>query len=30
MDHDELARETTRVRVQARQTYVFAEAWRLG
>jgi mannose/cellobiose epimerase-like protein (N-acyl-D-glucosamine 2-epimerase family) len=30
LDHDELDRETTRVRVQARQTYVFAEAWRLG
>lgn len=30
LDHDELARETTRVRVQARQTYLFAEAWRLG
>src|SRR3990167_5448258 len=30
LDHDILPRETTRVRVQARQTYVFAEAWRLG
>ena len=30
LDHDEAAREVTRVRVQARQTYVFAEAWRLG
>ncbi|HAY07925.1 MAG TPA: N-acylglucosamine 2-epimerase [Hyphomonas sp.] len=30
LDHDELERETTRVRVQARQTYVFSEAWRLG
>lgn len=30
LDHDDLPRETTRVRVQARQTYVFAEAWRLG
>jgi mannose/cellobiose epimerase-like protein (N-acyl-D-glucosamine 2-epimerase family) len=30
LEHDELAREVTRVRVQARQTYVFAEAWRLG
>ncbi|MEQ9505544.1 MAG: AGE family epimerase/isomerase [Hyphomonas sp.] len=29
-DHDELAHEATRVRVQARQTYVFSEAWRLG
>ena len=30
LDHDTLDRETTRVRVQARQTYVFSEAWRLG
>lgn len=30
LEHDELARDTTRVRVQARQTYVFSEAWRLG
>jgi mannose-6-phosphate isomerase len=30
LDHDELARDFTRVRVQARQTYVFSEAWRLG
>lgn len=30
LNHDELAREGTRVRVQARQTYVFTEAWRLG
>ncbi|MFN3911434.1 AGE family epimerase/isomerase [Hyphomonas sp.] len=30
LDHDELDREFTRVRVQARQTYVFAEAWRMG
>ena len=30
LDHDELDRDLTRVRVQARQTYVFAEAWRLG
>jgi mannose-6-phosphate isomerase len=30
LDHDELDRDRTRVRVQARQTYVFAEAWRLG
>jgi mannose-6-phosphate isomerase len=30
LTHDDLARDTTRVRVQARQTYVFAEAWRLG
>lgn len=30
LDHDELARPSTRVRVQARQTYVFAEAFRLG
>ncbi|MFN7178469.1 AGE family epimerase/isomerase [Hyphomonas sp.] len=30
LDHDDLARDTTRVRVQARQTYVFSEAWRLG
>lgn len=30
LDHDELTREVTRVRVQARQTYVFTEAWRLG
>lgn len=30
LDHDTLTRETTRVRVQARQTYVFTEAWRLG
>ena len=30
LDHDELARDLTRVRVQARQTYVFAEAWRMG
>ncbi len=30
LDHDTLPRETTRVRVQARQTYVFTEAWRLG
>lgn len=30
LDHDELVLESTRVRVQARQTYVFAEAWRLG
>lgn len=30
LEHDELPTETTRVRVQARQTYVFAEAWRLG
>ncbi|MFN7163537.1 MAG: AGE family epimerase/isomerase [Hyphomonas sp.] len=30
LDHDELARPVTRVRLQARQTYVFAEAWRLG
>ncbi len=29
LSHDDLARETTRVRVQARQTYVFAEAWRM-
>lgn len=27
---DEIASDTTRVRVQARQTYVFSEAWRLG
>ena len=27
---DELPAEFTRVRVQARQTYVFSEAWRLG
>lgn len=27
---DEKPTETTRVRVQARQTYVFTEAWRLG
>ncbi|MFN3608691.1 MAG: AGE family epimerase/isomerase [Hyphomonas sp.] len=27
---DELPSEYTRVRVQARQTYVFSEAWRLG
>ncbi len=30
LDHDELSRDVTRVRVQARQTYVFAEAWRMG
>ena len=30
LEHNELAREVTRVRVQARQTYVFTEAWRLG
>ncbi|MBU3921095.1 MAG: AGE family epimerase/isomerase [Alphaproteobacteria bacterium] len=30
LTHDEVGRELTRVRVQARQTYVFAEAWRLG
>lgn len=30
LDLDEKPAETTRVRVQARQTYVFAEAWRLG
>lgn len=30
LSHDDLARETTRVRVQARQTYVFTEAWRMG
>ncbi|MFN4024411.1 MAG: AGE family epimerase/isomerase [Hyphomonas sp.] len=30
LDLDEIPMETTRVRVQARQTYVFAEAWRLG
>lgn len=30
MDLDEAAGDVTRVRVQARQTYVFAAAWRLG
>lgn len=30
LEHDELERDSTRVRVQARQTYVFSEAWRLG
>ena len=30
MSLDEAPSDTTRVRVQARQTYVFAEAWRLG
>jgi mannose-6-phosphate isomerase len=30
LEHDELSRDVTRVRVQARQTYVFAEAWRMG
>lgn len=30
MTLDEAPGETTRVRVQARQTYVFSEAWRLG
>ncbi len=30
LDGDLAPSETTRVRVQARQTYVFAEAWRLG
>lgn len=30
MTLDEAPGDTTRVRVQARQTYVFAEAWRLG
>jgi mannose/cellobiose epimerase-like protein (N-acyl-D-glucosamine 2-epimerase family) len=30
LDHDTLDKDLTRVRVQARQTYVFAEAWRLG
>ncbi len=30
LDHGELTRDVTRVRVQARQTYVFAEAWRMG
>jgi len=30
LEHDALDSETTRVRVQARQTYVFSEAWRLG
>lgn len=30
MSLDDLPGETTRPRVQARQTYVFAEAWRLG
>lgn len=30
LQHDEIARDVTRVRVQARQTYVFTEAWRLG
>ena len=30
LQHDELARDVTRVRLQARQTYLFAEAWRMG
>ncbi len=30
LDGDPLPAPTTRVRVQARQTYIFAEAWRLG
>ncbi len=30
LDHDALASDTCRVRVQARQTYVFSEAWRMG
>lgn len=30
LDHDELDHDVTRVRVQARQTYCFAEAWRMG
>lgn len=30
LEGDEAPTDTTRVRVQARQTYVFAEAWRLG
>ena len=30
LQHDEVARDVTRVRLQARQTYLFAEAWRMG
>lgn len=30
LQHGELARDVTRVRLQARQTYLFAEAWRMG
>lgn len=30
LDHDALPSESCRVRVQARQTYVFSEAWRMG
>lgn len=30
MSLDEVPADTTRVRVQARQTYIFSEAWRMG